>query len=273
MQTITANGAHIPAIGLGVMTLKEDTCVKAVDAALRMGYRSIDTAQMYGNEREVGEGLRASGVKRDDVFVTTKVWHDRLKAGDFERSVDESLGRLGLSNVDLLLIHWPNKDVPLKETIDVLCRSKREGKTRHIGVANFTVALIEDAAKLATEPLVTNQIEVHPFIDRSKVIAASRRHGLSITAYCPVARGSAPGDAVLARIGAVHGKTPAQISLRYLVQQGIIPIPRSANPQHQAENLAVFDFSLSEAEMAELDRLKSANKRIVSPPHAPQWDG
>jgi 2,5-diketo-D-gluconate reductase B len=255
------------------MTLKEETCVRAVDAALRMGYRHVDTAQMYGNEREVGEGLRASGVARDEVFVTTKVWHDRLRAGDFERAVDESLGRLGLSAVDLLLIHWPNKDVPLKETIDVLCKTKREGKTRHIGVANFTVALIDEAAKLAGEPLVTNQIEVHPFIDRSKVIAASRRHGLAITAYCPVARGAAPGDAVLARIGAAHHKSPAQVSLRYLVQQGIVPIPRSANPQHLADNLAVFDFSLSAEEMAELDRLKGANKRIVSPPHAPQWDG
>ena len=273
MQTITANGAVIPAIGLGVMTLKEDTCVKAVDAALRMGYRHIDTAQMYGNEREVGEGLRASGIPRDQIFVTTKVWHDRLRAGDFERSVDESLGRLGLPSVDLLLIHWPNKDIPLKETIDVLCKTKREGKTRHIGVANFTVALVQEAAKLAIEPLVTNQIEVHPFIDRSMVIDASRRNGLSITAYCPIARGAVPGDAALARIGAAHGKSSAQVSLRYLVQQGIVPIPRSANPQHMADNLAVFDFSLSDAEMAELSALSSANKRIVSPPHAPQWDG
>ena len=273
MQTVTANGATIPAIGLGVMTLLQETCVKAVDAALRMGYRHIDTAQMYGNEREVGEGLRASGVPREEVFVTTKVWHDRLRAGDFERSVDESLGRLGLPAVDLLLIHWPNKDVPLKETIDVLCKTQRDGRTRHIGVANFTAALIEEAAKLATEPLVTNQIEVHPFIDRSKVISASRREGLAITAYCPIARGQVPGDAVLARIGAAHGKSPAQVSLRYLVQQGIIPIPRTANPQHMADNMAVFDFSLSDAEMAELKKLAATNKRIVSPPHAPQWDG
>src|SRR5262245_22755325 len=179
MQTITANGARIPAIGLGVMTLKEDVCIKAVDTALRMGYRHIDTAQMYGNERETGEGLRASGIKREDVFVTTKVWHDKQRAGDFERSVDESLTKLGLSYVDLLLIHWPNKDVPLAESIGALCKMKREGKTRHVGVANFTVALLNEAAKVANEPLVTNQIEVHPFIDRSKVIEAARRHGLS----------------------------------------------------------------------------------------------
>src|SRR5262245_34231911 len=273
MQTITANGAKIPAIGLGVMTLKEDVCVKAVDAALRIGYRHIDTAQMYGNESEVGEGLRNSGVKREDIFVTTKVWHDRQKAGDLERSVDESLERLKLPYVDLLLIHWPNKDVPLKETFDALGKVKRAGKTRHVGVANFTVALVEQAVKVSPEPLVTNQIEVHPFIDRSKVIEASRRHGLSITAYCPIARGAAPGDAVLERIGKAHGKTPAQVSLRFLVQQDIIPIPRSANPKHIADNMAVFDFALSDAEMAELKKLGAANKRIVSPPHAPQWDG
>jgi 2,5-diketo-D-gluconate reductase B len=273
MHTITANGAKIPALGLGVMTLKDDVCVKAVDAALRMGYRHIDTAQMYGNERETGEGVRASGVPRADIFVTTKVWHDKQKADDFERSVDESLTKLGMSYVDLLLIHWPNKDVPLKESLGALAKMKREGKARNVGVANFTVALINEAAKVTEEPLVTNQIEVHPFIDRSKVIEASRKHGLSITAYCPVARGAAPGDDVLARIGKAHSKSPAQVSLRYLVQQNIIPIPRSSNPQHLADNLAVFDFTLSDAEMAELGKLKAANKRIVSPPHAPQWDG
>lgn len=273
MQTITANGATIPAIGLGVMTLKDEICVKAVDTALRIGYRHIDTAQMYGNEREVGEGLRSSGVPRDEIFVTTKVWHDRQKAGDLERSVDESLDRLKLQHVDLLLIHWPNKDVPLKETFDALAKVKRAGKTRHVGVANFTVALIEEAVKASPEPLVTNQIEVHPFIDRSKVIDASRRHGLSVTAYCPIARGAAPGDAVLERIGKAHGKSPAQVSLRYLVQQNIIPIPRTANPQHLQENLDVFDFTLSDGEMKELRALSGANKRIVSPPHAPQWDG
>ena len=217
--------------------------------------------------------MRACGVKRDEVFVTTKIWPSHFAPRDLERSAKECLVRLRLSEVDLLLLHWPNPHIPLAETVGALCKIKREGLARHIGISNFTVALVEEAAKLATEPLVTNQIEVHPFIDRSKVIEASRRNGLSITAYCPIARGAVPDDAVLARIGAAHGKSPAQVSLRYLVQQGIIPIPRTSNPQHLADNLAVFDFSLSDAEMAELGRLRSANKRIVSPPHAPQWDG
>jgi len=275
--TVRAHGAAIPVIGLGTGAMSGAASTRehaeSVASALRAGYRHVDTARKYGSEEGVGKGMRAAGVPREDIFVTTKVWHDRQKAGDLERSVDESLERLKLPFVDLLLIHWPNKDVPLKETLDALAGTKRAGKTRYVGVANFTAALIEEAVKLSSEPLVTNQIEVHPFIDRSKVIAASRRHGLSITAYCPVARGAAPGDAVLARIGAAHGKTPAQISLRFLVQQDIIPIPRSADPKHIADNMAVFDFSLSDSEMAELKTLGAANKRIVSPPHAPQWDG
>ena len=272
VPTVEVNGARIPAIGMGTMTLKEAVCVDAVSTALRQGYRHLDTAQMYGNEREVGEGLRASGIRREEVFVTTKVWFDRLAAAEFERSVEESLKKLGLSFVDLLLIHWPNPKVPMAESIGALCKTKRAGLARHIGVANHTVALLDEAARAATEPLVTNQIEVHPFIDQSKLLAASRKHGLVVTAYCPVGRGKIPGSEVLAQIGKSHNKSPAQVSLRYLVQQGVIPIPRSANPAHLADNLAVFDFKLSDAEMAEIGKLKRPDGRIVNPPHAPAWD-
>src|SRR5262249_47569447 len=153
-----------------------------------------------------------------------------------------------------------------------LCKTKRAGLTRHIGVANHTVALLDEATRVADEPLVTNQIEVHPFLDQSKVIAATRKHGLSVTAYCPVGRGKIPGSEVLATIGKAHNKSPAQVSLRYLVQQGMIPIPRTATPAHLAENLAVFDFKLSDGEMAEIGKLKRPDGRIVSPPHHPQWD-
>jgi 2,5-diketo-D-gluconate reductase B len=276
MNVIEANGAKIPAIGLGTMTLKDAVCVEAVKTALRLGYRHIDTAERYGNETEVGEGLhqglRATGLQRADVFVTTKVYHDRLAAAEFERSFEESLEKLKLPWVDLLLIHWPNPKVPLAETIDVLCKAKREGRAKHVGVANFTTALLNEAVKLSSEPLVTNQIEVHPFIDQSKVIAACRKHGLSVTAYCPIARGKIPGNEVLERIGKAHGKSSAQVSLRYLTQQGIIPIPRSANPDHLAANLEIFDFALSEGEMAEIGKLKRLDGRVVNPPHAPQWD-
>ncbi len=276
MNVIEANGAKIPAIGLGTMTLKDAVCVEAVKAALRLGYRHIDTAERYGNETEVGEGLhqgmRAAGLAREDVFVTTKVYQDKLAAADFERSFDESLKKLKLPWVDLLLIHWPNPKVPLAETIGVLCKAKREGRAKHIGVANFTTALLAEATKLASEPLVTNQIEVHPFLDQSKVLAACRRHGLSVTAYCPLARGKVPGNEVIERLAKAHGKSSSQVALRYLVQQGIIPIPRTANPDHLAANLAIFDFALSDGDMAELAKLKRPDGRVVNPPHAPQWD-
>jgi 2,5-diketo-D-gluconate reductase B len=276
MNFIEANGARIPAIGLGTMTLMDAVCVEAVETALRLGYRHIDAAERYRNESEVGEGLRrglrAAGLGRDDVFVTTKVFHDQLAAAEFERSLDDSLRKLKLAWVDLLLVHWPNPKVPLKEMLNVLCRAKRDGRAKHIGVANFTTSLLQDAVELASEPLVTNQIEVHPFIDQGKVLAACRAYGLAVTAYCPLARGKVPGNDVLARIGKAHGKSAAQIALRYLVQQGIIPIPRTPNPDHLAANLAVFDFKLSDAEMAEIGELKQAGMRVVDPPHAPRWD-
>jgi 2,5-diketo-D-gluconate reductase B len=276
MNVVEANGAKIPAIGLGTMTLKGDVCVNAVKAALRLGYRHIDTAERYGNESEVGEGLaqglRGAGLERDEVFVTTKVYHDKLAAADFQRSFDESLQKLKLPWVDLLLIHWPSPKVPLAETLEVLCKAKRNGRAKHVGVANFTTSLLQEAVRIADEPLVTNQIEVHPFLDQGKVLAACRSHGLSVTAYCPIARGQVPGNEVLERIGKPHGKSSSQVALRYLVQQSIIPIPRTANPDHLAANLAVFDFRLSDAEMAEIGKLKKSGGRVVNPPHAPQWD-
>ena len=276
VNVVEANGARIPAIGLGTMTLKDAVCVQAVETALRLGYRHIDTAERYGNEAAVGEGLqqglRSAGLARGDVFVTTKVYQDKLAASDFQRSFDDSLRKLRLPFVDLLLIHWPNPAVPLTETLGVLCQAKRDGRARHIGVANFTTALLEEAMKITSEPLVTNQIEVHPFLDQSKVLAACRKSGMAVTAYCPLARGKVPGNEVLERIGKAHSRSSSQIALRYLVEQGIIPIPRTANPDHLAANLAIFDFALSPAQMAEIDRLKKPDGREVNPPHAPRWD-
>jgi diketogulonate reductase-like aldo/keto reductase len=177
-----------------------------------------------------------------------------------------------LSAVDLLLIHWPNPAVPLAETLGALRKVKRAGLTRHIGVANFTIAMLDEAVRLADEPLVTNQIEVHPFLDQTKLIAACRRHGVAVTAYCPIARGKASGDDVLGRIGQAHRKSAGQVSLRWLVQQGLVVIPRTSKVERLAENLAIFDFALSDTEMAEIGRLARPDGRVVNPPHAPQWD-
>jgi diketogulonate reductase-like aldo/keto reductase len=270
-EFIEANGARIPQLGLGTLTLKEEPCAEIVQAALKLGYRHLDTAEFYGNEREVGEGLHASGLKREEVFICTKVGHPKSEVQDFERSMDQSLEKLKLSVVDLVLIHWPGQ-APLKGSIPALVKLQRAGKTRHVGVANFTVAQIEEAVRLAEEALVTNQIEVHPFLDQSKVIAACKRHGISITAYCPIGRGKVPGNATLEKIGKAHGKSAAQVSLRWLVQQGIIVVPRSSKVERLKENMAIFDFELTDAEMAEIGGLKRPDGRVVNPPHAPKWD-
>ena len=269
---VEALGARIPVLGFGTMTLKENVCVELVEAALQLGYRHLDTAQMYGNEREVGEGLRGSGLKREDVFLTTKVWFNRLAPGDFERAVDESLEKLKLPWVDLLMIHWPNTQIPLAGSIDALCKVKKQGLAKNIGVANFNIAMLDEATALASEPIAVLQIETHPYLDQSKIVAAARRHGMAVVGYCPLARGKVPGDATLQKIGRAHGKTASQVALRFLEQERIIPIPRTSKRERLAENLGSLDFKLSEAEMAEIGKLRRPDSRIVSPPQAPKWD-
>ena len=229
---------------------------------------------MYDNEREVGEGLHASGIKRGDVFVTTKVWPSHFAPRDLERAARDSLTRLRLRQVDLLLLHWPNPQIPLSKTLGALCKVKRDGLARHIGVSNFTVKLLEEAFRLSSEPLVCNQIECHPFLDQSKVIAGCRKHGMAVVAYSPIARGGARNDKLLARIGAAHGKTAAQVALRFLVQYEIVVIPRTSKEQRLAENAGVFDFALSAAEMKEIAGLSHRDGRIVDWSYSgrAQWD-
>jgi diketogulonate reductase-like aldo/keto reductase len=181
---------------------------------------------------------------------------------------------LRLSEVDLLLLHWPNPNIPLADTLGALCKVKQAGLARHIGVSNFTVALINEAVRLSSEPLVCNQIEVHPFLDQAKVLAACRAQGVAVVAYSPIARGGAKNDAVLARIGKNHGKTAAQVCLRYLVQQQIVVIPRTSKVERLMENFAIFDFDLSSAEMAEIAGLARRDGRVVDYAYSgsPNWD-
>jgi diketogulonate reductase-like aldo/keto reductase len=234
-----------------------------VEQALRLGYRHIDTAEMYDNEKEVGEGLRASGVPRDEVFLTTKIWPSHFAPRELERAARASLTRLGVAAVDLLLLHWPNPKIPLAETLDALCKVKREGLARHIGVSNFTVALIEEALRLSSEKLVCDQVECHVFLDQSILISACRKRGMAVVAYSPLARGDIGSNAVLSRIAAAHNKTAAQICLRYLVQQNIVVIPRTSKVERLSENAAIFDFALSEADMAGIAALASRDGRLV----------
>jgi diketogulonate reductase-like aldo/keto reductase len=263
IPAVEANGAKIPVLGLGTWDLRGRACARVVEQALRLGYRHVDTAEMYENEREVGDGLRASGVKRRDLFVTTKIWPSHFAPREFERATRDCLVRLRLTEIDLLLLHWPNPQIPLEETLGALCKVKRDGLVRHIGVSNFTVALVKEALAITTEPLACDQVECHPFLDQSKVIAVCREHGMATVAYSPIARGTVRDDEVLSRIGSVHEKTAAQICLRYLVQQDIVVIPRTSKLERLSENAAIFDFALSEAEMAEIAELARRDGRLV----------
>jgi diketogulonate reductase-like aldo/keto reductase len=272
MQFVEANGAKIPAIGLGTWELRGRTCARLVEQAIKLGYRHIDTAQVYENEREVGEGLRASGVRRDDVFVTTKVWTTHFAPNDLERSTKESLARLRLSEVDLLLLHWPNPQVPLAETLGALAHVRKLGMARHIGVSNFTVALIDEAVAACSEPLVCDQVEYHPYLDQTKVLEACAGHGLALVAYSPIAKGRIKGDALLGQIGRKYRKTAAQVCLRWLVQQNVVAIPRTSKIERLSENIEIFDFELSGDEMQQVFRMGIAGNRLTDFGFAPKWD-
>jgi diketogulonate reductase-like aldo/keto reductase len=275
VPVIKANGASIPQVGFGTMRQKGDAGAQAVKDAIDLGYRHIDTADMYGNEEDVGRGIEASGAKRDDLFVVTKVWTTNLNNGALQRSAEQSLKRLGLNQVDLLLIHWPNPAVPMKESIGALCDTRKRGLTKHIGVSNFTTSMIEEAVELSTEPLVCNQFEYHPHLDQSKVMGVTRKHGLAFVAYCPIGRGDVGGvmsEPVVQEIARAKGRTPAQVALRWSIQQGNVVIPGSGKKERLKENLSVFDFTLTPDEMKKLSSLARPNGRVVNPPHAPKWD-
>jgi 2,5-diketo-D-gluconate reductase B len=237
----------------------------AVAAALKTGYRHIDTARKYGTEGAVAEAIAASGLKREDIFITTKVSHENLRGADFARSVDESLAALKVDCVDLLLIHWPNPEIPLSEAMPALAKAKRQGQARHIGVANFTTTLLDEAVRLCDEPLLALQAEYQPYLDQSKLMAAVRKHKLAFIAFCPLARGRLFDDPVLAEIAASRGRNIAQIALRWLLQQNVGAIPFSSKPERIAENFDVFDFTLSDAEMKRIAALARPDGRVADP--------
>ena len=256
---------EMPALGFGTSPMTGGMSAETVLAALKAGYRHIDTARKYGTESAVGEAMRASDLPRQDIFLTTKVSHENLRPADFAKSVDESLAALGVDYLDLLLVHWPNPAIALSETMPALADAKRRGLARHIGVANFNIALLDAAVRLCPEPLVALQAEYHPYLDQSKLLAAVRRHKLVFIAHCPLGRGRLFGDPVLAQIAGEHGRTVAQVALRWSLQQNVAPIPFSSKPQRIAENFMVFDFALSADDIARIGALKRANGRIANP--------
>jgi 2,5-diketo-D-gluconate reductase B len=273
MLTIAANGANIPAIGLGTWRLDGESCIRSIHAALETGCRQIDTAAAYHNEEAVGEAIRSHEVPRGDIFVTTKIWYSECADGPLQRSAESSLRRLDLDRVDLLLIHWPNPERPIEEQVRALCDAKRRGFARHVGVSNFPVRHLERALRAADEPLVANQVEYHPYLDQSPLLAACRRHGLALIAYVPLAHGKVAADPVLKDIAAAKEKTAAQVALRWLVQQpNVAAIPGSSDPEHVRANMAAEAFELTADEMARIGALARPDGRLLDPSWAPEWD-
>lgn len=274
MFDVSANGAVIPALGFGTFRMPEADVLRIVPKAIKTGFRHIDTAQIYDNEAAVGQAILDSGVPRKDIFLTTKVWVSNYRHDAFIKSVDESLEKLKTDYVDLLLLHWPNNDVSLADQIGALNEVKQAGKVRHIGVSNFNIALMDEAVALSDAPLVTNQVEYHPFIDQTKVMDGARKHGMALTAYYAMADGKVLDNAELGEIAKSHDRSVAQVVLRWLLQQNdVIALSKTATESRVAENFDIFDFELSGEDMQAIHALADKNGRIVSPDGlAPDWD-
>ena len=266
-------GVDVPVVGFGTWKLKEDTAQMCVTKAIESGYRMIDTAQAYGNETYVGRGIKDAQLPRKDLFLTTKVWTENFRDGDLQQSVEKSLERLGTDHTDLILLHWPKDDVPLDETLAALNDVRSKGLTKNIGISNFTTSQMDEAVKLSEAPILTNQVEYHPFIDQTPIIEAAHSLGMALTAYSPLAQGKVFDEPVIKRIADKYGKSPAQVTVRWFIQQpGVITIPRSSSPDHLAANNDIHDFALTPDEMGQISALKATGKRLIDPAWAPEWD-
>lgn len=272
MQTVTVHGAEVPALGFGVFRMTDAEVEAVIPTALEAGFRHFDTAQIYRNEAALGRALQRAGARRQDLFLTTKVWVDEYSSDRFMASVEASLERLQTDHVDLLLAHWPGDSVPVTEQVALLNAVQVAGRTRFIGISNYNRSQHRAAVATSAAPILTNQVEMHPYLDQSALLALAGETGAVLTAYFGMADGAVPQDPVLQAIGAAHGKTAAQVGLRWLLQQGVITLTKTARPNRVAENIAVFDFVLSDAEMAAIHALARPDGRLVSPAGlAPDW--
>ncbi len=263
-------GVTIPKLGLGTWQLSGNDCVVVVRDALELGYDHIDTARAYGNEAQVGQGLHDSGRNRDEVFLTTKLWYAGLSAIGVHDQLEASLRELRTEYVDLLLVHWPDPRVPIAETIGAMAEAQQAGRVRHLGVSNFPSALLREALDHA--PLICDQVEYHPYLGQPQVLALARERDLVVTAYSPLARGAALRDPILAEIGEAHGKTPAQVVLRWLLDQpNVAAIPKASSRDRLAANIDIFDFELADDERGRIAGLERGH-RTADPSWAPEWD-
>lgn len=273
MKVIQKSGLKIPVLGLGTWQMRGAECTDAVEKAIAMGYRHVDTAQIYENEAEVGAGIQNSGIPRADIFLTTKVWMDRVSQDAMMASVNESLRKLRTDYVDLLLIHWPVVAVPFKEQMAALQEVRANGKTKMIGVSNFTVQQMREVHDDLHAPIVTNQVEYHPFLNQQPVLDYIGANDMFLTAYSPLARGAVMDSPVIKEIGLKYNKTPGQISLRWLIQQdNVVAIPKAASEKHLKSNMDIFDFALTLDEMNRISGLAKSDGRLINPEWAPQWD-
>jgi 2,5-diketo-D-gluconate reductase B len=264
----------IPQLGLGTFRLQGQQAIDSVRNGLELGYRHIDTAQIYGNEAEVGQALQASGLKREDVFVTTKIWTENLGADRLIGSLKESLHKLRLERLDLTLIHWPSPQgaVPVAESMQALLAAREQGLTGAIGVSNFTNALLAQAIDaVGAANIATNQVELHPFLQNRGVAAFAREHGVHVTAYMPLAYGKVLADPVIGSIAARLDATPAQVALAWSMAKGYAAIPSSTRRENLAANLGALDVALSAADIAAIDAL-DRGERMVNPDFGPVWD-
>ncbi|MFW6189122.1 MAG: aldo/keto reductase [Planctomycetota bacterium] len=264
----------MPALGFGTWALRGETCRRSVRAALDLGYRHVDTAEMYDNHREVGDGIRRAEVDREEVFLVTKLGRSNLRAPAVKRALEQGLGALQTEYVDLLLIHWPNAAVPLEETLGAMAEMREAGKVRHVGVSNFNVELLEAAVEAAPVPIFCNQVEYHPYLSQEPVLDCCREHDVLVIGYCPLARARVFDDPVLRRIGRNHDRSGGQVALRWLLQQtNVGAIPRSGDEGHIRHNFDIFDFELSDEEMETVFELARGERLVGSAGGADvDWD-
>ena len=269
-STVEVRGARVPALGFGTWQLTGRDATEGVRDALEIGYRQIDTARGYENEREVGQGIRDSGVAREDIWITTKVPPDEAAPDRVRACAEDSLRWLGVEQIDLLLLHWPAPQVPMEQTLEAFAALKEEGKILELGVSNFPAGMLSRALEVA--PVFCDQVEYHPFLDQERLLTLAREREVLITAYSPLAHGKVPDDATLQEIGEAHGKTAGQVALRWLLDQELVsPIPKASSHARRLENLDVGDFTLSAKERARIDALPK-DVRTADPPFAPDWD-
>lgn len=273
MLSIKNSDATIPALGFGTWKLKGDECTKCVKHAMSVGYRHIDTAQIYENEEGVGQALTETEVSREDIFLVTKIWMDKAREGDLQKSMEESLRKLQTDYVDLVLMHWPVEDVPFEETFKAFQDIQRQGKTKHIGVSNFTVSQMQQVREELGAKIITNQVEYHPSLSQDSVLQYLRAHDMFLTAYSPLGRGEDLENDVFKALGEKYNKTGAQIILRWLVQQqSVAAIPKSSNFDRIEQNYDIWDFELDSNEMQQIFSLARPDGRMIDPDWAPEWD-